>query len=76
MDSKRKSWREEEEKLIARWNAAAAHYQAVQAEIAQAGGEATSEALVHKAAQARAEMDAVRRRVARLKVEFNMGKRY
>ena len=76
MDDKRKTWREQEEKLVARWNAAAAHYQAVQAEIAEAGGEATSEALVHKATRARAEMDAVRRAVARLKVEFNMGKRY
>jgi hypothetical protein len=73
---KRKNWRDQEEKLIARWNAAAAHYQAVQAEIALAGGDSTSEALVDKADRARAEMEAVRRQVARLKVEFNMGKRY
>ena len=73
---KRKTWRDQEQKLIERWNAAAAHYQSVQAEIALAGGDSTSEELVHKADRARAEMEAVRRQVARLKVEFNLGKRY
>ena len=73
---KRKSWREQEQKLIERWNAAAARYREIQAEISLAGGDSTSEELVRKADSARAEMDAVRRQVARLKVEFNSGKRY
>jgi hypothetical protein len=73
---KRKAWREQEQLLVARWNAAASRYQAVQAEITQAGGESTSQELVTKANSARAEMEAVRRQVARLKVEFTSGKRY
>ena len=73
---KRSKWREQEAKLVARWNAAVAAHQAVMAEIALAGGEATSPALVNKAGEARAEMDAVRRQVARLKVEYTSGKRY
>lgn len=71
---KRKRWREEEERLVARWNAAALRYQEVQAEISSQGAE--SEALKEKAQSARAEIEAVRREVARLKVEFNSGKRY
>jgi hypothetical protein len=73
---KRKAWREQEQLLVARWNAAASRYQEVQAEITLAGGESTSEELVTKANSARAEMEAVRRQVARLKVEFTSGKRY
>ena len=73
---KRKAWRAQEQDLVARWNSALARHNDVLAEIALASGEATSEALVLKANSARAEMDAVRRKVARLKVEFNSGKRY
>lgn len=73
---KRKAWRTQEQQLVERWNAAAARYQDVQAEISRAGGDETSEALLLKADGARAEMDALRRQVARLKVEFNSGKRY
>lgn len=73
---KRKAWRTQEQDLVARWNSALARHSDVLAEIALAGGDATSEALVLKANRARAEMDAVRRKVARLKVEFNSGKRY
>jgi len=71
---KRKRWREEEERLVARWNAAAIGYREVQAEISSQGAE--TEALKQKAQTARAEIEAVRREVARLKVEFNSGKRY
>jgi hypothetical protein len=73
---KRKAWRAQEQELVARWNSAVAKHKDVLAEIALAGGESTSEALVLKADGARAEMDALRRQVARLKVEFNSGKRY
>jgi hypothetical protein len=71
---KRKRWREEEERLVARWNAAAIRYREVQAEISSQGAE--TEALKAKAQTARAEIESVRREVARLKVEFNSGKRY
>lgn len=73
---KRRAWRAQEQELVARWNSAVARHKDVLAEIAQAGGESTSEALVLKADRVRAEMEAVRRQVARLKVEFNSGKRY
>ena len=71
---KRKRWREEETRLVARWNAAALRYREVQAEISSRGAE--TDELRLKAQSARAEIDAVRREVARLKVEFNSGKRY
>jgi hypothetical protein len=73
---KRKTWRAQEQDLVTRWNSAVARHKDVLAEIALAGGDSTSEALVLKADSARAEMDALRRQVARLKVEFNSGKRY
>jgi hypothetical protein len=73
---KRKTWRVQEQDLVARWNSAVARHKYVLAEIALAGGDSTSEALVLKADSARAEMDAIRRQVARLKVEFISGKRY
>lgn len=73
---KRKTWRTQEQDLVARWNSAVARHKDVLAEIALAGGDSTSEALVLKADSARAEMDAIRRQVARLKVEFISGKRY
>lgn len=73
---KRRTWRAQEQELVARWNSAVARHKDVLAEMARAGGDSTSQALVLKADAARAEMDAVRRQVARLKVEFNSGKRY
>lgn len=73
---KRRTWRAQEQELVARWNSAVARHKEVVAEIALAGGESTSDALVLKADKARAEIDALRRQVARLKVEFNSGKRY
>lgn len=73
---KRKTWRAQEQDLVTRWNAAVALHQAVLAEIALDPSPSTSEALVLKANSARAQVDALRRQVARLKVEFNSGKRY
>lgn len=73
---KRKAWRVQEQELVARWNSALARHKNTLAEIAGAGGDSTSEALVLKADNARAEMEGLRRQVARLKVEFNSGKRY
>ena len=73
---KRKQWRTQEQELVARWNSAVARHKDILAQIALAGGDATSAALVLKANSARADMDTLRRQVARLKVEFNSGKRY
>ncbi len=76
---KRKAWREQEQRLVERWNLAAERYKRIHEEISRlqavAGG-ALSEDLAQKAQTARAEMEAVRRAVARVKVEFNSGKRY
>ena len=72
----RKRWRTQEQELVARGNSAVARQQTVLAEIAQAGGAAANEALAREADRARAEIEAIRRQVARLKVEFNSGKRY
>src|SRR5437016_3066761 len=76
---KRKAWREQEQRLVERWNLAAERYKRIHEEISRlqaAAGGALSEDLVQKAQTARAEMEAVRRAVARVKVEFNSGKRY
>ncbi|MDQ5849047.1 MAG: hypothetical protein M3544_08760 [Pseudomonadota bacterium] len=72
---KRKVWREQEQRLVERWNAAAERYKLIQAEMAVPGG-TPSEELRLKVESARAEIERVRREVARLKVEFNSGKRY
>lgn len=75
---KRRAWREQEQLLVQRWNTAATRYQELQARIARgaADGDTASEDLMREAEQARADIDAVRRQVARLKVEFVSGKRY
>ena len=73
---KRRTWRVQEQELVARWNSAVARHNAILAEIALAGGASTGTALALKADSARAEIDALRRQVARLKVEFTSGKRY
>jgi len=62
---KRLNWREQEQQLVARWNAANERYRA-----AHAGNQAV------EADAARAELELLRRQVARLKVEFTSGKRY
>ena len=72
----RKRWRTQEQELVARWNSAVARHKDALAEIARAGSPSTKEALVTKAKAARAEVDALRREVARLKVEFVNGRRY
>ena len=76
---KRKQWREQEQLVVERWNAAEARYLEVHAEFqrqAAAGAQAESEALKLEIERARADIEAVRRQVARLKVEFTSGKRY
>ena len=76
---KRKTWREQEQRLVESWNTAVARYRDVQAELERqelAAGGGASEELRLRAEAARAEIEAVRKQVARLKVEFSSGKRY
>ena len=77
---KRKVWREQEQQLVERWNAATERHRDVHAEISRLqpspDGNGPSAELLLKAEAARAELEALRRQVARLKVEFNSGKRY
>ena len=76
---KRKQWREQEQLVVERWNAAEARYREAYAQHQRqeaAGANAESEALKLEIERARADMEAVRRQVARLKVEFTSGKRY
>ncbi|MDH4175360.1 MAG: hypothetical protein OEZ09_06305 [Betaproteobacteria bacterium] len=74
---KRKLWREQEQRVVERWNAAEARYREVHAALQrQEGNGAEAEALKQEIERARADIEAVRRQVARLKVEFTSGKRY
>jgi hypothetical protein len=66
--------------VVESWNTAIARYRDVQAEVERErgapGGGGASEELRLKEEAARAEVEAVRKQVARLKVEFSSGKRY
>lgn len=77
MDNKRKAWREQEQRLLERWNAATERYREAQLALAiptPAG--VPSEESVRVAQAARSELDMMRKQVARLKSEFSTGKRY
>ena len=64
MDQKKK-WRDQEDQLVARWTAANERYRLAHASNVPAEVQA-----------AQAELETLRRQVARLKSEFNTGKRY
>ena len=76
---KRKVWREQEQQLIERWNAVSERYRDAQALVSSQslpdGGGPSEESLL-KAKTARAELEAIRKQLARMKVEFSAGKRY
>jgi hypothetical protein len=77
---KRKVWREQEQRLVERWNAASEKYRDAQTEISRGqllpGDAAPAEDPVLRAQAARAELEAMRKQLARLKAEFSNGKRY
>ncbi len=77
---KRKSWRAQEQQLVERWNAATERYREAQAELARQrlplGDGSPTEECVRTEEAARAELEAMRKQVARMKVEFSTGKRY
>jgi hypothetical protein len=70
---KRKAWREQEDRLVARWNAANERHRSALAGLTGPEADVASRT---EAAAALAEVESVRRDIARLKVEFNQGKRY
>jgi hypothetical protein len=72
---KRKAWRDQEQQLVERWNAANERFRVAHAQIARLQP-AADEAVMREAEAARAELELLRRQVARLKGEFNTGKRY
>jgi hypothetical protein len=73
---KQKHWREQEQELVNRWNAATDRYREAQAAamLAPQGDAAPDSAQAVEAA--RVELESVRKRVARFKAEFSAGKRY
>ena len=78
--SKQKTWREQEQRLVEAWNAATERLREAQAELqrqslAQGDG-APSKECVRTAELANAELEIMRKKVARMKVEFSTGKRY
>jgi hypothetical protein len=76
----RRTWREQEQQLVERWNAATERYREAQAEVIRQrlpqGGGAPSEESVRTEESARVELELMRKKVARMKVEFSTGKRY
>jgi hypothetical protein len=70
---KRKTWREQEDRLVARWNAANERHRVALLEMSNP---APSVEVKTEAAAALAEVESLRREIARLKVEFNQGRRY
>jgi chromosome segregation ATPase len=72
------AWRQQEQQLVERWREATERHRAAHAELAARaqGAAAPDDALVEKAKAASAELETLRRQVARLKREFLTGKRY
>jgi ferric-dicitrate binding protein FerR (iron transport regulator) len=70
---KRKTWREQEGQLMARWTAANERHRAALAGLESAAPSVEQQT---EAAAALAEVASLRREIARLKVEFSQGRRY
>lgn len=78
---KQRYWREQEQELVDRWNAATERYREAQAaaRVPFAPGDVsgtTAKDCVLAVEAARIELESVRKRVARFKAEFSAGKRY
>ena len=76
----RRTWRQQEQQLVERWNAATERCHQAEAEVSRQrqpqGTGAPSEECLRSAETARVELEAMRKLVARMKVEFTTGKRY
>lgn len=77
---KRRAWREQEQQLVDRWKAASERYRDAEAALSSQSSVnaegAPDEESVLKVKAARAELEAMRKQVARIKAEFSAGKRY
>ena len=76
--AKESTWRQQEQDLVARWQAATERHRMAHLELAtatQVDG-SPDDALVAKVKAASVELEGLRRQVARLKREFLTGKRY
>ena len=77
---KRRAWREQEQQLVDRWKAASERYRDAEAALSSRSSTspeaAPDEESVLKVKAARAELEAMRKQVARIKAEFSAGKRY
>ncbi|HMA32607.1 MAG TPA: hypothetical protein VKT00_12410 [Casimicrobiaceae bacterium] len=73
-------WRRQEQQLVERWNAAIERHRVVHEELsarrAAQGDGAADDELVLRVRAAQAEIEALRRQVARLKREFISGERF
>ena len=79
MTQKRAAWRKQEEDLVARWGEAAERHRRIHQESARQltrGAEAPGNDLSLKAQAVIAEIEGLRREVARLKRQFISGERY
>jgi hypothetical protein len=78
--NKRRTWREQEQQLVERWNAASERCRETEAEVTRQrlpqGDGAPTEECMRSAEAARLALEAMRKQVARMKVEFSTGKRY
>ncbi len=75
----RAAWRQQEQQLVERWGAAMLRYRQIHEELSarrSAPGGGTDEELERRAQAAVAEIEALRRQVARLKRQFLSGERY
>jgi hypothetical protein len=75
---RRKAWREQEARLVERWNAAEQRIRDASAAVSGLpnGNSASSDDSLRELDAAREELEAMRKQVARLKAEFSSGKRY
>jgi hypothetical protein len=78
MHDKRKAWREQEQQLVERWRMAEERYRDARAGTAglPPGNDVPAGQNVQKADAARAELEVMRKQIARIKAEFSAGKRY
>ena len=76
----RTAWRKQEQELVERWSQAVERYRLIHEELSARqlaqGTLAPGDELVLKERAARADIETLRRQVARLKREFLSGKRY
>jgi len=77
---KRRAWREQEQQLVDRWKAASERYRDAEAALSSQSSAnpegAPDEESVLKVKAARAELESMRKQVARIKAEYSAGKRY